>query len=281
MSSGSNDNYEKLLSHIRQLEEQVKSLSSSVKPPNSGGSVGRSTLKPSTASGAAGYMLPEWERPRIDCIQTSSDNEPTSLHKAAEEFVGENRHTRSFEFYGSSSSIALLARVGSTSDPENGVQREDEEALVSSFHNPTFSPGPTEATAPSAETGTTAQPVCISYCRLFMDSFFTTLHYIYPILDKHAFLARCELLWAGNMSSPDHSFVALVYSVLSLGALLRPKEEEPVGGIDNVQWSRKFFEEARSRSNLGMVTDLEMVQCNFFLACYAALVSCCISLTDC
>ncbi|KAJ5814626.1 C6 transcription factor [Penicillium riverlandense] len=185
-------------------------------------------------------------------MQTHSDNGPLAPCRAAQEVVGVNRHTHSFEFYGSSSSIAFLAQIRSTGDPEKGVQREDEEGLVSSLHNPAFSPGPTEALASTAETGTSAQSVSVSHCRLFVGNFFTTLHYIYPILDKPAFLAMCELLWAGNTSSLSQSFVALYYSILSLGALLRPREEEPIGGIDDVRWSRKFFEEARSRSNAGM-----------------------------
>ncbi|KAL3478705.1 hypothetical protein BJX99DRAFT_223605 [Aspergillus californicus] len=53
---------------------------------------------------------------------------------------------------------------------------------------------------------------------------------------------------------------------MSLGALLRPTEEGPIGGVNNVQWSRKLFDEAQGRSNIGTITDLEMVQTKFFLA---------------
>lgn len=200
-------------------------------------------------------------------MQIPLDTRPITGSRAARELVTVNRHTRSFEFYGSSSSVAMLVRMGDTGDPKSELQCEEEELLVSALHNPAFSPESTEALVPAAETGTSAQSVSVSNCRLFVDSFFATLHYIHPILDKSSFLARCELLWTCNTLSLSQSFVALYYSILSLGALLRPKEEELIGGIGNMQQSRKFFEEARRRSNPCMVMDLELVQCNFFLAC--------------
>lgn len=204
---------------------------------------------------------------QADCMQIPLDTRPMTGFKTARELVTVNRHTRSFEFYGSSSSVAMLVRMGDTGDPKSELQCEDEESLVSALHNPAFSPESVEALVPAAELGTSAQSVSVSNCRIFVDSFFATLHYIHPILDKSAFLAQCELLWTCNTLSLSQSFVALYYSILSLGALLRPKEEGLIGGISNMQQSRKFFEEARKRSSPCMVMDLELVQCNFFLAC--------------
>lgn len=229
-------------------------------------------------------MLSGGERSGTEWIHAQPVNDPQARSRAgAQEVIGVNCHTRSFEFYGSSSSVALLARVRNTGDRQEPGQhgREDQdddddedqgedEALVSSLHNPAFSVNRAEAAhAPltAADMGMSAQSPSVSHCRLFVDSFFATLHYIYPILDKAAFLGWCELIWTGNTSSLSQSFIALYYSVLSLGALLRPREEEPMSGADNVKWSRKCFDEARRRSSSAMVTDLEMVQCNFFLVC--------------
>lgn len=89
------------------------------------------------------------------------------------------------------------------------------------------------------------------------------------MLSKASFLDKCEVIWAGGAPGLSPSFIALYYSVLALGAILRPREEELIGGMDNIQWSGKFSDEARQRSNSGTVTDLEMVQCNFFLASLA------------
>ncbi|KAJ5660972.1 uncharacterized protein N7484_000344 [Penicillium longicatenatum] len=246
--------------------EKVKTLSSNRKHPQADSDPGSCTTQPDIV-GQRGDALLQQEPFEADCMPTPSGTWPMSEPRAARELVSVNRHTRSFEFYGSSSSVALLVRMGDTGDPKIGLPCEDEEVLVSALHNPAFSPGPTEALVPAAETGTSAQSVSVSNCRLFVDSFFATIHYIHPILDKSAFLENCELLWAGNTLSLSQNFVALYYSILSLGALLRPKEEELHGSMGNMRQSRKLFEEARRRSNPCMVMDLELVQCNFFLAC--------------
>ncbi|KAM6529314.1 hypothetical protein FALCPG4_007453 [Fusarium falciforme] len=92
-----------------------------------------------------------------------------------------------------------------------------------------------------------------------------TLHYLQPMIDKAEFLAKCTALWE-SATSTNQSFVALYYSVLSLGALVAIRDEELIDGIENLQWSRIFFEEARSRASINMVTDIETVQCYFILA---------------
>ncbi|KAI8243551.1 putative transcriptional regulatory protein [Colletotrichum sp. SAR 10_99] len=82
------------------------------------------------------------------------------------------------------------------------------------------------------------------------------------------FFDRCEMIWSNQEAArTPSSFIALYYSILSLGALIGVREDEPIDGIENLQWSRRFFDEAKRRCDqLGMVTDLEMVQCYFFLA---------------
>ncbi|KAJ5802099.1 uncharacterized protein N7503_004549 [Penicillium pulvis] len=233
-----NSQYEKRpFSYVCQLEEQVKILSSNRKHPQADSDAGSGTTQ-SNIVGQRGDTLLQQEPSQADCMQIPLDTRATTGFKAARELVTVNRHTRSFEFYGSSSSVAMLVRMGDTGDPKGEVQCENEELLVSALHNPAFSPEPIEALVPAAETGTSAQSVSVSTCRLFVDSFFATLHYIHPILNKSAFVAR----------------------ILSLGALLRPKEEELIGSIGNMQQSRKFFEEARRRSNPCMVMDLELAK---------------------
>ncbi|KAG7151694.1 putative transcriptional regulatory protein C3C7.04 like [Verticillium longisporum] len=84
---------------------------------------------------------------------------------------------------------------------------------------------------------------------------------------EELFLQRCERLWTGAEGTRVTSFAAICYSVLALGALVGVRPDEPLEGLTNLQWSRKFFDQAKTYCNqLGMVTDLEMVQCYFFLA---------------
>jgi hypothetical protein len=141
----------------------------------------------------------------------------------------------------------------------------DAGVIVSSLHNPAFSPAGTQNEGHNDSSVTFASHY--PQCRSFLEGFFGTIHYIHPIIDKGGFLRRCELLWSGNGDvAQNSSFTALYYSILSLGALVGSRDDEPIDGIPNLQWSRKFFDEARSRCNkLGMVTDLDMVQCYFFM----------------
>ncbi|KAH8891226.1 hypothetical protein GQ53DRAFT_648828 [Thozetella sp. PMI_491] len=252
--------------YVYQLEEQVKALSAVASLPDDKEDLESSQptansaepWREDTETETSSYDYPH-KRLRID----SGDG-----GRAAKEVSGVNRHTLNVEFYGSSSSVVLLSTARMATDTESIADEvEDEEDLVSSLHNPAFSPGVTTARdGRPTHQSSSGSATHYQQCRPFLDSFFTTLHYIQPILDRADFLNRCVLLWANNTSHVGQSFIALYYSVLSLGALVSIREDEDIDGIGNLQWSRMFFEEARSRTGLNMVTDIEMVQCYFFLA---------------
>lgn len=252
-------------------DAQAPGNTSTVKPGFSAHNDYRNLASPSGASAAS-----------------SSASTFQSRHGAGQEVTGINSHTRSVEFYGSSSSVALLSQVqrggerSSVSSDAGGTEHSESDtaaaALLSNLHNPAFSP----LSVPAYGTGTTpsdatdaqspvVEPTNFRQCSVFLHNFFSTLHYIHPILDKTSFLERCETLWSGNESAirQQPSFVALYYSVLSLGALVGYRDTEPIGGISNQKWSRKLFREARERfTGLELVTDLEMVQCYFFMVRY-------------
>ncbi|KAK0383019.1 hypothetical protein NLU13_8935 [Sarocladium strictum] len=217
-----------------------------------------------------------------------------------------NQHTRNVEFYGSSSVVALLSVVESASGgggggagngrhssgngggddhPSTAATGGIEDAagsIVSALHNPAYSPASNNPGSTSHEQNPTAKathPVMQdscgppfpdpAQCHIFVLNFFSSIHYIHPILDKAGFLRElAERGGNSDSSSPtDSSFDALYYAILSLGALVGPRDDEPVGGISNVEWSRAFFKEAvRRHLRSGMVTDLNMVQCYFILA---------------
>lgn len=81
-------------------------------------------------------------------------------------------------------------------------------------------------------------------------------------------MKRCESLWSPGAPAQKSSFGALYCSVVSLGALIGPREEEPIDGKDNSTWAGALFSAARSLCDrLGMTADLEMVQCYFFMVC--------------
>lgn len=198
----------------------------------------------------------------LKLVTSSSEETPK-----AKEVTGFNCHTKNVEFYGSSSSMALLSRV--RENEHNAVTPrdldEDEGSLVSQLHNPAFFPSPAE-TESRLEVPLENTTRYHQQCRTFLGFFFGSIHFIHPILDKAIFLARCDDLLSGNSPSQSRTFMALFYSLLSLGALVGPRDEDPVDGMGNLEWSRHFFDKSRSLcGELSMATDLEMVQCYFFM----------------
>lgn len=203
----------------------------------------------------------------MGCGDAVSTMSAASRQGGGQEVSGINHHTRNVEFYGRSSSVALLSQV-QLSGAEPSTQNEgatDAASIVTNLHNPAFSPPGADNSG--QDTSPLQVPSHFPQCRGFLHGFFSSIHYIHPIVDKTAFLHRCELLWSGHAEATrNSSFTALYYSLLSLGALVGTRDDEPIDGIANLQWSRKFFDEAKSRcSKLGMVTDLEMVQCYIFM----------------
>ncbi|KAF4466383.1 C6 transcription factor, partial [Fusarium albosuccineum] len=147
-----------------------------------------------------------------------------------------------------SNSVVLLSKARKAGDVEGSLSTSRDEELVSNLHNPAFTPG-TATGGETARPTRTAPPGSATYyqqCRPFLDGFFTGLHCIQPIIDKASFLAKCTTLWKAE-TAVSQSFIALYYSLLSLGALISIRDDEPLDGIENLEWSRIFFEEARSR----------------------------------
>ncbi|TDZ32422.1 Zinc finger protein grt1 [Colletotrichum spinosum] len=303
--------------YVRQLEEQVKSLSALAESHKSHFSAAdtssiTTTSGPDLSVAAAAFTPEDASLQRRPSPRSTTTGSPSgggggggggtrSRNAAGQEVSGVNRHTRNVEFYGSSSSVALLSHVQRTGEEpvvSNDGGDSDAGTLLSNLHNPAFSspaaaaaaaadgqdaavPAPpdrltaraaamasaTMTTTPTTTTTTTHYP----QCRCFLQNFFSSIHYVHPILDRKTFFDRCEALWSKpgqvTAAAAASSFVALYYSILSLGALIGVREDEAIDGIENLQWSRRFFDEAKRRCDqLGMVTDLEMVQCYFFLA---------------
>ncbi|KAK9776256.1 putative Fungal-specific transcription factor domain-containing protein [Seiridium cardinale] len=251
--------------YVRQLEEQVKRLSAFEAQAKAGQPAPHATPLPINEGPGASPVYRDTDRHTSSSYDADSPASARLRQAAGQEVSGVNRHTRNVEFYGSSSSVALLSHVQRAGDAtEESSEDQDGEALVSNLHNHAFSPAVDGALGAQRPGRVTHYP----QCRNFIMNYFTSIHYVHPFLDKAEFLSRCEKLWSQE-GDPLHtsSFAALYYSILSLGALVGPREEDSIGGVTNLQWSRTFFDEAISRCHrLGMVTDLDMVQCYFMLS---------------
>ena len=94
--------------------------------------------------------------------------------------------------------MALLSQVqlsggGEASSP--GEEPADAAAIVTNLHNPAFSPPGGTGTTTGQDDASSSATSHYPQCRGFLQGFFSSIHYIHPIVDKHAFLQRCELLW--------------------------------------------------------------------------------------
>lgn len=137
---------------------------------------------------------------------------------------------------------------------------------MSTLHNVAFSPD-SQIPSTAGEIRLEDKSYYFRHSRLFIDAYFDNLHFIHPILDKDEFLTRCEYLWFGRPEGQTRSFVALYYSILSLGALIRGWDEKLLDGMDWFQWSRKLFTLAGSTlGELRSMNDLETIQCLIFMA---------------
>ncbi|KAM6529312.1 hypothetical protein FALCPG4_007453 [Fusarium falciforme] len=252
--------------YISHLEEQVRDLSAALTLQSNGTQL--PTFQPPEGAAELAQDELEVQDPSGDAEPRDPRTEPLTEGYTSKEVYGVNRHTRNVEFYGSSSSVVLLSEAQKAGYEEGRVNGGDDESeLVSSLHNSALSPDDITGSKATKRTRTTPPGSATHYrqCHPFLNSFFMTLHYLQPMIDKAEFLAKCTALWE-SATSTNQSFVALYYSVLSLGALVAIRDEELIDGIENLQWSRIFFEEARSRASINMVTDIETVQCYFILA---------------
>lgn len=191
-----------------------------------------------------------------------------SAESADDEIKELNHHTNGIEFYGSTSSAAIIGHLKKAREPKSHEEphyRPSDFSLISTLHNPSFSP--------SCSTGPIAasieqQNYYFDQAHVFMNGYFENIHFIHPFIDKEDFLVRANDLWFNRSHTPEPSFVALYLSVLSFGALVRVWDEDKLAGLGRFEWSRKLFSEAQAYLNyLRFSNDLETVQCLYILVC--------------
>ncbi|PGH02031.1 hypothetical protein AJ80_08925 [Polytolypa hystricis UAMH7299] len=178
-----------------------------------------------------------------------------------------NQHTRAIEFHGSTSSIAFLGHVQKLRIQHESYPSpvEENSSLISVLHNHAFRPKITSASDPSPVQ--TENNFYFKQAHVFMDAYFSGIHFVHPFIDKEDFVSRANDLWFGCQSSPDTSFVALYLSLLSLGAIIRTWDEEQLDGLTRFEWSRKLFNEAQTYLNkIQFLNNLETVQCLYLMA---------------
>jgi hypothetical protein len=197
--------------------------------------------------------------PEITC--RGSEHSPTELTYM-------HRASLTYEFHGQTSSLAFLERLmkikESNSDSGLGSPTGP---IVHEFQNDALS---IQRGAPLA-TDDDVENYYPHHAILFIDSYFKSLHYIYPIIDQAVFMEQSYLLWTGrnkNHKRPILSgFRALYFAVLSLGALTRHWTEDSISGMDKHAWSGMLFEKAEALiGRPGSLLNLQAVQTLIILA---------------
>lgn len=222
---------------------------------------------PSTASPA---ISPLSEQPSRVSGLSRVDEEVGSPEEGTE-IVEVNPHTRDIEFHGHTSSVAFLDRVrqeygygkaDSQGDQQTASQKP---SLVSTFYNHAFGTQPTGDA--SGWNDVLENQFFFPQSYVFLETYFNNLHYIHPFLDKENFYSRCDDLWQGRFQNQSRSFIALYFSLASLGALIRTWTEEKLNGMGRFEWSRMLFEKAQLGLGFpGSANDLEAAQAYIFMA---------------
>ena len=198
------------------------------------------------------------------------DTPSTVAPTSTSDVIDTNLHTSNREFYGSASSVAFLRNVEILSNGQSTgpISELPERSLASRLHNTDFQPD-TSPCVPVAPTEATPKTERFHFrvARRFLDSYFSNIHHIQPLFEEEEFLARCEDLWFDRAARLPLSFVALYYATLSLGSLVMTIDNPEVCGSDRFTWSRRLFNDALALvTQLGMKTDLEMVQCYYMMS---------------
>ncbi|OGE49599.1 hypothetical protein PENARI_c020G11706 [Penicillium arizonense] len=191
-----------------------------------------------------------------------------SAESADDELNEFNHHTNGVEFHGSTSSAAFLGHLKKTREPKGQVEpypRAADYSLISTLHNPSFSPSCTAG--PAQMLSIEQQNYYFDQAHIFMNGYFENIHFIHPLIDKEDFLLRANDLWFNRSRAPEPSFVALYLSILSFGSLVRVWDEGTLAGLGRFEWSRKLFAEAQVYLNhLRFSNDIETVQCLYIMA---------------
>lgn len=238
--------------YVRQLEDRIEELESRLVDQGNH----------YVDSQALGHILPAEPPQQLGHHGVSDAGDSPSEN----EIIAVNHHTNSVEFHGSTSSMSFLGGLQKLhSHEEIPSEPSLSHSLVSDLHNPAFA----QPTRPEGDSGT---PSChgdsyFKRAHTFMDSYFTGIHFVHPIIDKENFVSRANELWLGRASQTNSEFMALYLSLLSFGALTRTWEEDDLDGMNRLQWSRKLFTEAQGYLNgLQFSNDLDVVQALYLMA---------------
>jgi hypothetical protein len=182
-------------------------------------------------------------RPTDDATEDDAPTPPGTEHSLIEV----NKETHGVEYYGGSSSIAMVDQVfkrarRQSSNKKSSSSASHKPSVVNLLHNPEF-----HDLSPSAHQSPDGFPQAgeLTSTRLveegFLNAFFDTLHYMHPIIDKTAFMEKCEK----GATELENPFAALYFACLALGAITSPEKDPKLSGFSPIQWANMYVDRSK------------------------------------
>jgi hypothetical protein len=177
----------------------------------------------------------------------STEDDAPSPPGADHSLIDVNNETHGIEYYGGSSSVAILDRLykraRQQSTNRSGNAASNKPSVVNLLHNPEFrerSPGAVHSSPDGiAHSG---EPISSRFIEGgFLSAFFDTLHYMHPVIDKGAFIERCD---KGAVET-ENDFTALYYTCLALAAITSPDKDLKLTGFSPIQWTNMYVDRAK------------------------------------
>ena len=179
--------------------------------------------------------------------EDSTEDDVPSPPGADHSLIDVNNETHGVEYYGGSSSVAILDRLYKRARRQSTNYRPHESAsnkpsVVNLLHNPDFHELSPNAVLASPDGVPTNEPVSSRLIEGgFLNAFFDTLHYMHPVVDKKAFLERCD---KGAVES-ESDFAALYYACLAIAAITSPEKDPKLTGYSPIQWANMYVDRAK------------------------------------
>jgi hypothetical protein len=192
--------------------------------------------------------------PRLDPLSLdrgpteSTEDEAPTPPGADHSLIDVNQETHGVEYYGGSSSVAILDRLykrarRQSSHNQIRTSTSSKPSVVNLLHNPEF-----HELSPIAMHGSPdglfhqGEPVSSRLIEGgFLNAFFDTLHYMHPVIDKASFLERCD---KGAVDT-ENDFAALYNACLALAAITSPEKDPKLTGFSPMQWANMYVDRAK------------------------------------
>lgn len=185
-----------------------------------------------------GANQPEDQNQALNISAAPAEIDPGS--DESESLIDVNKDTHGEEYYGGSSSVAILQRLYARARRQSSSNPRELQpqlpttgpSIVNLLHNPDFQ---------GTKTGPPDQPV--SYLLIeaaFLNVFFDTLHYMHPIIDKTTFLQRCA-----QPSELNGPLGAVYYACLALSAITTAENDAKLGAYSPIQWANLYVDSAK------------------------------------